>query len=149
MNQSINKFIKEAKNDINYLSQLKNEVKVKKISSTSDMYFKYLYTRTSGIEYHKKYKRIITKKLKHFIMVNYYIPVTPNYKIMYHLKNLAIDHLKLDFNFHYFERYLGISPLTQLTTLIYLLKFINIKKITLCISIFRHFCPEYDLFCKS
>ena len=148
MNQSINKFIKEAKNGINYLSQLKNEVKVKKISSTSDMYFKY-FPRISGIEYHIKYKRIITKKLKHFIMVNYFIQVTPKKKIMYHIKKLAIDHLKLDFNFHYFERYLGISPLTQLTTLIYLLKFINIKKITLCISIFRHFCPEYDLFCKS
>ena len=37
----------------------------------------------------------------------------------------------------------------QLTTLVHLFKFINIKKITLYISIFGHCCPEYDLFCKS
>jgi len=82
MSQSINKFIKEANNNINYLSQLKNEVKVQKISSTSDMYFQYVYDIQFGIEYHIKYKRIITKKLKHFLMVNYSIQELPKNKMM-------------------------------------------------------------------
>jgi len=37
----------------------------------------------------------------------------------------------------------------QLTTLIHLFKFINIKKFTLRISIYKHHCPIYELFCKS
>ena len=81
MSQSINKFIKEANNNINYLSQLKNEVKVKKISYASDMYFLQSLP-ISEKDYNIKYKRIITKKLKHFLMVNYSIQELPKNKMM-------------------------------------------------------------------
>jgi len=123
-------------NNINFLIKLKNEVNIHKISYFSGRCFKGSYDA--------KYKKIITKKSKQFKTI-YCVPVIFINKIMYHIKKLAIDNLKLDLNFHYFD----ISPLMQLTTLIYLLKFINIKKITLRISIYEHHCPRYELFCKS
>ena len=110
MNQSINKFIKEAKNKINYLSQLKNKVKIQKISYFSGRYF----------------KTIITKKLKQFKTISC-VPVIFKKNIKYHITNLEIDHLKLAFEFNYYDWINHINLLMQLKALVYLLKIMNIK----------------------
>jgi len=148
MNKSNDKLIKKSNNNINFLIKLKCEVNIHKISYISDRYFQYSPYRTSGLEYHIKYKRIITKKLKHFKIFDF-IPIILKNKINNHIKNLEIDHLKLDFDFDYFSTIYGISPIMQLATLIHLLKFMNIKNLILCIAISKRYCPTYDQSCKS
>jgi len=139
MNKSNNKLIKKSNNNINFFIKLKNEVKLHKILYFSGKYFKELYDA--------KYKRIVTKKLKHFKRFHC-VPVIFKMKIKYHIKNLAIDHFKLNFKFQFFIEHFGISPIMQLATLIHLLKCMNIKNLILCITISKRHCPKYDLFCK-
>jgi len=131
MNKSNDKLIKKSNNNINFLIKLKNGVKVQKISYFSVRYF----------------KTIITKKLKQLKTFNC-IPVIFKKNIKYHIKNLTVDHLELDFDINYYDLNYHINPLMQLKTLVYLLKFINIKKITLIIEISRYAYSTYKLFCK-
>jgi len=133
----MNKLIKEVKNESNYLIKLKCEIK--KISYTSDTYCENPYLGMLNSDYNT-YTKIIIKKLKYFKTFNF-TPATLNkIGIKQCFNNLAIDHLTLDYYFYYFDKYYSITPIMQLTTLTYLLKYMNIKKITLKmpIAIFRH-----------
>jgi len=69
-------------------------------------------------------------------------------KIKRNINNLAIDHLTLKFCFYYFNELYGINPLAQLTMLIYLLRFMHIKKLTLYILIAKRNYSTYNIFCK-
>jgi len=139
MNKSNDKLIKKSNNNINFLIKLKNEVKIQKISDFSAYFSAYFSVRY--------FKTIITKKLKQ-LKTFYCVPVILKKNKKYHIKNLTVDHLELDFEINYYDWDYHISPLTQLTILIHLLKFMNIKKVTLYISIYKQLCPTYELFCK-
>jgi len=156
MNESIDKLIKESKNDINYLIKLKNEVGMNKyqyqctsnIPSMSDMYSKYeLKDQFKAVYDFNDDKKIITKRLKKFKKFIFISGMRNKNKANCSINNLAINHLILEFRCGYNddENY-GIDSFTELATLSYLFKFMNIKKITLMFSIFRFYYSPYDLF---
>jgi len=137
----MNKVHKYAQNEINYLIKLKTEISKNKISYCELLDYNYKYYDTCT--------KIIINKQKYLKAFNF-IPATLNKKKIKHfINNLTIDHLTLDFYFFYFDEYYSITPFMQLMALIYLLKFINIKKITLAMSIIECNFQAYDLFCKS
>jgi len=143
------KLNKYTKNNINYLIKLKNEIKINKISHTSNIYCEYEYFCLNDLDFNGTHTKIIIKRYKYFKEFKFAPAMLNKNKIKYSINNLAIDHLTLDFYFYYFDEYYGITLPMQLTMLIYLLKNLKIKKITLKFSIINRYFSGYDLFCKS
>jgi len=140
----MNNLIEDANNKINYFIELKKKVNTDTILCAYDALYKSIkFLRCNSINEfsYEKYAKIIIKKLKNYKKLHI-IPAIVNKKnIKYHLHNLTIEHLELSFNFRFFNDIYGINPLMQLTILIYLLKFMNIKKITLNILL-RQYAPS-------
>jgi len=137
----MNKLIKETNADVNCFDKLKNGVKKRKLFYVPDMDQYY----SANYQYKVYSKKIIKTKIKFLETFTIEVPRLNNNNMKRIIKNLVINHLILDFYFHYYI-YRGINPIMQLTMLIYLLKCINIKKLTLSILIEKQ--QTYDLFCK-
>ena len=124
--------IKDVSN-INYLNKLKDKIYMdtNKISYVPNICKGDLFYEVPDSNYYKMYMIIITKKLKKFKKF-FIVPATlNNNKMKRRINNLVIDHISLSFYFRYFIEYCGINPIMQLMMLVHLLKFLNIKKITL------------------
>ena len=147
MNKSTGKLIKKSKNDVNYFNKLKNRVNISKLFYAPRVYQKYLISQQLLI-YELYNKKITTKKIKISETFTIVPAMLNDTKMKHNIKNLVINHLTIEFYFYYYADCCDIHPVMQLTMLIYLLNFMNIKRLTLHISIYRCSHPTYDLFCK-
>ena len=150
----MNNLIEDANNKINYFIELKSKIKGNKITYTSCAHYQDTTSGYFDSRYYDTYMRIIIKKLK-YLKQFYFMPTVlkkiKKNKKQCHINNLVVDHLKVEFNFYYYnEDYrISMNPLVQLTMIIYFLKFMNIKKITFEIAIIKRLCPMYNPFCES
>ena len=132
------------------IDKLKNEVKMNKISYVFDVCNSYSYYALSHVDYCVRCEEHIIKKKKTFQQFKC-LPMILNNKTKRrnYFNNLAIDHVKLEFQFRFFFDYYGVTARAQLAILINFLKVMNTKKLTLTILISGSFYPRCDPFCKS
>lgn len=135
----------------NFLIKLKNKLKTQQFVTIFHNYHTLSFHIILKKYFIKKYLSIIIKKIKYLKYLNIMPKILKNNKITYLVNNLKIDHLILDFNFRYIDGHCAVDPVIQLKMLVYVLKFVKIKKITLTILIIERFYSThaYDLFKTS
>ena len=170
MNNSVNNFKStcenyqlKSQNEINYLDKMKNEIKTKTktktILYTSDSFYKQNHMSSCGYydAYYKDYQKLIVARPKNMI----YLKLVPGALILYknkiknYIKNIAVTRLHLDMFLHTFlhkgyeflhkDQSIGIHPKTEFATFVDLLKYTNMKTLTIDLKDYYCYFDKYKL----
>jgi len=136
-----------------YLDKLKMETNTAKILYTSDLFYKQrcAYVSRAG-RYYKDYHKLIVARPKNMIFLKLVPAALALYKnqIKYRFNNVTINQLHLDVFLHedYMRRVCflcglaSLTPRMELTTFVDLLKYVNIKMLTITFNCNSDYLPN-------
>ena len=145
-------YLRQQRNTINYLDKMKIEIKTKKILYTSDSFYKQNYMPSCSYyeAYYKDYQKIIIARLKNMVYLKLVPGALAPYKnkIKYCINKMVLSRLHLDMLLHRFlqrDGWIGITPKIEFATFVDLLKYANIKTLTINLKDHHYLFDEYKL----